>query len=427
MRPGVFALAGSLICREHEETIRFLIDFQPLELTIPFALKATSGAIEVLLIAAQIHLAVVAYGFLRRKNARLAVPVSLAVGAVGLFLIGISELVTMNLEAHALAHALPAVFHLMSAVHVLGTFGAYSAYLTWLIARRWVPDVSNRAEPSGGISRRVVLDRVVQTAMVAPFVVGGYGSFIGRDDFEIRETELSVAGLPKDLDGLRMAQISDVHYGPYLGKKELERIVAMANELRPQITFLTGDFITRQGDPLEECLDILSNLKADSGLWGCLGNHEDFAKCGARTKRYAASKGIEILRQESRELRFGQAAINLVGVDYQWTSREYLPNAADLVRPDTMNLLLSHNPDVFPKAAEIGYDITLAGHTHGGQITVEIVEQTLNPGRFFTPFVVGRYKIADKLAYVTRGVGTVNMPMRIGARPEVSSLILRSA
>lgn len=310
-----------------------------MEFTIPFALKATSRAIELFLVAAQIHLSVVIYGYLRGKKSKLAVPASLVTGAVGLFLIGISELVTMNLEAHGLAHSLPSALHLASAVYVAGSFGAYGACLTWLLVRRWTPVASRLTESSSGISRRAFLDRTAQTAMAAPFVVAGYGTFIGRDDFEVRETELAIAGLPKDLDGLRMAQVSDIHYGPYLGRKDLERIVAMANELRPHVAFLTGDFITRQGDPLGECLDILSNLKADSGLWGCLGNHEDFAKCGARTKRYAARKGIEILRQESKDLRFGDASINLVGVDYQWTSREYLPRAENLVRPDAFNLL----------------------------------------------------------------------------------------
>jgi hypothetical protein len=90
-------------------------------------------------------------------------------------------------------------------------------------------------------------------------------------------------------------------------------------------------------------------------------------------------------------------------------------------------LLLSHNPDVFPRAAELGYDLVLGGHTHGGQVTVEIVEQWANPGRFFTPYVVGEYHIDNSALYVSRGIGTVNLPMRIGALPEVTLVRLKRA
>jgi predicted MPP superfamily phosphohydrolase len=271
------------------------------------------------------------------------------------------------------------------------------------------------------------LDGSAKTAMALPFVAGGYGTFIGRDHFEVRETELGVKGLSADLDGLRIVQISDFHYGPYLDRKDLRRVVGMANELRPQIAFLTGDFITREGDPLEECLDELARLRADSGLWGCLGNHEEFAKCSDLTERYAAQKGIQVLRKRAHGLRFGDSKINLIGVDYQRQRGGYLAGVAELVDASAFNVLLSHNPDVFPTAAAAGCDLTLSGHTHGGQVTVEIVEQTLNPGRFFTPFVVGEYRIGQKAAYVTRGVGTVNMPMRIGAMPEIAAIVLRSA
>ena len=86
---------------------------------------------------------------------------------------------------------------------------------------------------------------------------------------------------------------------------------------------------------------------------------------------------------------------------------------------------MSHNPDVFPVAADLGYDLVVSGHTHGGQVTVEIVEQWANPGRFLTPFVAGEYRIRDSALYVSRGIGTVNLPMRIGALPEVTLLRLR--
>ena len=160
-------------------------------------------------------------------------------------------------------------------------------------------------------------------------------------------------------------------------------------------------------------------------MWGCLGNHERFSLCEHRATEYAASRGIRFLRRESEELRFGDTRLNLTGVDYQRKGSPYLRGVEEFIRDDALNLLLSHNPDVFPVAADLGYDLVVSGHTHGGQITVEIVEQWANPGRFLTPFVAGEYRIGRSALYVSRGIGTVNVPMRIGASPEVTLLRLR--
>ena len=114
-------------------------------------------------------------------------------------------------------------------------------------------------------------------------------------------------------------------------------------------------------------------------------------------------------------------------MDYQRKRDPYLLGAESLLNPGAVNLLLSHNPDVFPVAAELGYDLVISGHTHGGQVTLEIVEQRVNAGHFFTPYVVGKYVRDRSNLYVSRGVGCVNLPMRIGAWPEITLLTLRSA
>jgi hypothetical protein len=123
-------------------------------------------------------------------------------------------------------------------------------------------------------------------------------------------------------------------------------------------------------------------------------------------------------------LRFGNAVLNMAGVDYQRTRRPYLVGAEKLVMPGAFNVLLSHNPDVFPVAARQGYALTIAGHTHGGQIRVEILNMDLNPGHFYTPFVDGLYRKGAASIFVSRGIGTIAIPARIGAPPEVALLRL---
>jgi uncharacterized protein len=134
--------------------------------------------------------------------------------------------------------------------------------------------------------------------------------------------------------------------------------------------------------------------------------------------------GIRYLRMESARLKFGGAIMNLAGVDYQRFHVPYLVGADKLVEPGVFNVMLSHNPDVFPVAVRQGYDLTIAGHTHGGQVRVEILREDMNIARFFTPYVDGLYREGGKTIFVSRGIGTIGLPARLGAPPEVALLRL---
>lgn len=284
--------------------------------------------------------------------------------------------------------------------------------------------LARRFQQPHNAGRRRLLQGAQAALVATPAVVTGFGVVIGRRDLQAKEIDLKIEGLPKDLDGLRIAQLSDIHYGPFLDRRELAWAVGMANEYRPHVTLLTGDLITRDGDPLDECLDELARLRAEAGVWGCMGNHEIYADCEQYVAREGARRNLRFLRQSSAELRFGQARLNLAGVDYQKMHGSYLTGAERLQRPGALNVLLSHNPDVFTRAAEQQWDVMLAGHTHGGQVTVEYLHQHLNFARFFTPYIYGHYGIGKSHLYVTRGIGTVGVPARIGAPPEVALIRL---
>lgn len=278
--------------------------------------------------------------------------------------------------------------------------------------------------PRFDAERRGLLVLGRNALVAAPALVAGYGMALERFNIRAREVDVRVPGLAKDLHGLRIAQISDIHRGAFVSRAEVERAVAMANECRPHLAVVTGDLITRRGDPLEDCLDALRALKADAGVWGCLGNHEIYAQAEEETCREAARRGIRFLRNEAEWLRFGGSGLNLTGVDYQRMHLPYLRGMERVVRPGELNLLLSHSPDVFPVAAAKGFQVTLAGHTHGGQINVEILNDNVNLARFFTPYVLGLYEKDGASVYVTPGVGTVGVPIRVGAPPEVTIIRL---
>ena len=277
--------------------------------------------------------------------------------------------------------------------------------------------------------RRRALNAMSGALMAAPFAAVGYGAWVQRTDFQVREIDVPLPGLPTDLDGLRILQLSDIHLSAFLSEAELIRVIDASLELRPHLAVVTGDLISGHGDPLDACIRQLARLKSDAGTFGCMGNHERYAKAEDLTEREAARHGMRFLRRQAQALRFGNATLNLAGLDFQ-PNRErdtYLRGAERFIVPGATNILLQHNPDVFPVAARKGYNLLLAGHTHGGQVTVEILDQSINPARFFTPYVHGLYRAGNSAAYVTRGIGTIGIPARIGAPPEITLLRLRKA
>lgn len=394
---------------------------------LPLSFRLATALVKLLLLAANAH----CFWRLHRKaerNGSVAGSWAALAGMVlGFALLGCSGLFRWDEEFLGVERG-PGYWHLLSSVWTFGLFGSYCIALVFRLVGRLRPKPKQELQPgSKAVSRRAVVSGLAKAAIGAPFAVAAYGTFIGRRRFELREVELAFPDLPASLDGLRIAQITDIHAGPYLALKDVEHVVAMANETRPHLAVVTGDLITEEGDPLEQTLERLAALKADAGIWGCMGNHEDFARSKGFTESYGRKLGIDFLRQGRESLRFGDATLNLCGVDYQWQTRPYLVTAGELIEPEAFNLLLSHNPDVFPQAAKLGYDLVLGGHTHGGQVTVEIVEQWVNAGHFFTPYVAGKYHIGNAALYVSRGIGTVNLPMRIGALPEVTLVRLKRA
>jgi hypothetical protein len=298
-----------------------------------------------------------------------------------------------------------------SLVETMCLIGVYFALLTW------------RNVPAFQPSRRAYLQAVAAGMCVAP-IAGTVFGIVRRNQVRVSEIKVAIPNLPKDLDGLRIVQVTDIHLSPFLSEMEFARTIDMANETRAHLALVTGDLITRRGDPLDACLRQLARLRAEAGVLGCLGNHEVYARCEKYVAAQGRHIGIEFLRQQAKVLQFGGARINLAGVDYQKMHSKYLVGAERMIVPGVLNVLLSHNPDVFPVAAAQGYDLTIAGHTHGGQVDVEILHQHLNVARYYTDYVQGLYQVGNSSVYVSNGIGTIGVPVRLGAPPEVSLLRL---
>jgi uncharacterized protein len=319
-------------------------------------------------------------------------------------------------------------------------------------AIEWVTNTAARLGPgSAGLefepSRRTFFQYAACLAGSLPFLATAYGFASTRLRYTIERVDVPIANLPKELDGLRIAQLSDIHIGDYMTPDEIARAVEMANELRPDLSVVTGDFVSALGDPLEACITELSRLRAPLGVWGCNGNHEIYAGVEDEAERLFRQKGMRLLRARNAVIEHNGASFNLLGVDYQrdhmvMGSRTgpMLEEIEHLIRRDMPNVLLSHNPNSFHRAAALGVELSLAGHTHGGQVKVEIVDHSVNPARLITPFVAGLYHLPlanghasdangpQKAAlYVNRGLGTIGFPVRLGVPPEITLLTLRGA
>jgi predicted MPP superfamily phosphohydrolase len=306
---------------------------------------------------------------------------------------------------------------------VIGFFVGSLFWVGWLFGL--IPGVAVWRQGDGFQHKRRTFLRTAGLALcAAPVAVFAVG-VLNRDRFVILEADLPVPGLPKDLHGLRLVQITDVHLGAFLSEAELARAVDMANQAGADLALVTGDLITRHGDPLDACLRQLARLRSPAGpILGCLGNHEIYAGTEDYTAAAGQRVGIEFLRSQSRMVRIGNASINFVGVDYQRMHGDYLPGIEELIAPGALNVLLSHNPDVFPVAVRKGFGVTVAGHTHGGQVNVEILHHNVNPARIITPYTRGLYRQGRECIYVSSGIGTIGVPARVGAPAEVTVLRL---
>ncbi|MFI5102901.1 MAG: metallophosphoesterase [Terriglobales bacterium] len=319
-------------------------------------------------------------------------------------------------------------------------------------AIEWVTNAAARLRPGAvagefSPSRRTFFQYSACLAGSVPFLAATYGFSAGRLRYTIERVDVPVANLPPQLDGLCIAQLSDIHIGDYMPPREIARAVAMANDLHPDISFVTGDFVSGEGDPLDACITELSRLRAPLGVWGCNGNHEIYAGVEDEAERLFREKGMRLLRASNSIVEHNGARFNLLGVDYQrdhMVSGErtgpMLQEIERLIRRDMPNVLLSHNPNSFHRATELGIELSLAGHTHGGQIKFEIVYHSVSPARLITPFVAGLYHLPmsshagatsgsnglqKSALYVNRGLGTLGFPVRLGVPPEITLLTLR--
>jgi predicted MPP superfamily phosphohydrolase len=237
----------------------------------------------------------------------------------------------------------------------------------------------------------------------------------------IERQQIFLRRLPKTLDGLRIVHLSDFHYGPLTNSEHLKRAVQAANDLRPDLIALTGDYISHDRSYAAPCAELVGHLRACQGVYAVLGNHDHWTDAALICDLFRA-EGIRMLVNEGMHVDLRDATFWLAGVDDKMVGLEDLPLALAGSVADELKIVLAHNPIILRRAARAGVDLVLSGHTHGGQVTLRSEKSRSGGPR--RRLLRGLGRRGNTQIYVSRGLGTVVLPVRYGSPPEVSLLEL---
>jgi hypothetical protein len=272
--------------------------------------------------------------------------------------------------------------------------------------------------------------RFLMTATVAMPAVATYGmtllSLPQMRHFRVRRIEVPIPGLSRDLDGLKIAHVSDVHVGKFTTGPVLNDLAEATQALKADIIAFTGDLIDHQLADLPEALDMVGRLEAPGGVYLVEGNHDLFQSREGFAAGVAAA-GLPLLRNQVAELEIRGHPVDLLGL--QWSRQphamaEDILATAALRRRDSFPIMLAHHPHAFDDAAKLGIPLTLGGHTHGGQL---MVTPEIGPGPMMYRYWSGLYqKPNGAAAVISNGAGNW-FPLRTAAPAEIVEIVLRRA
>jgi len=284
--------------------------------------------------------------------------------------------------------------------------------------------------PPPDLDRRQFVQQLGMLGVGTPFVISLTGVHTSYD-FRVQEHDIVLPYWPPQLDGLRVAHLSDIHVGGAMDRRRLLNVAALTAAARPDLVLHTGDFLThRLGEFDTPLYEALARVRAPYGQWACLGNH-DFDD-PARLVRRLGDAGVRTLRNGLVRLVVAGQPLEIAGLDYVVAAAR--PAHLDAIferwpaRDGAPRLLMNHDPRTFATLPPACADLVCSGHTHGGHVGLQ-----LGPTRAIT--VVGLLGLPDQglfargdlRLFVTRCVGFYGYPMRLGIPPEISILTLRAA
>lgn len=277
------------------------------------------------------------------------------------------------------------------------------------------------------------------TAGVSAYAFGGaaYG-MLKHDSYKIEHRDVKIENLPAELRGTTITLISDVHSGQYMNEKDMREYADVINELKSDIICIPGDFVNRGDKEIPPLTRAFRDLKAEHGVYGSLGNHDFFMDGNAVSNALNNETPIQMLRNDYRKINIKGKELYIMGVDdtrgagahmeavlkyYDAAEQKLITAEGDI--SGKPKILLCHKPYGFDELAKKDIDLILSGHTHGGQVVpVKFGNFNLSFAATVSKYIEGLYKAGKSQMYVSRGIGTVAMPIRLNCPPEITVLKL---
>lgn len=271
---------------------------------------------------------------------------------------------------------------------------------------------------------------IYQTARVLLDVSGVGLSALGKlvvdlpqPALDTREIPIAIPDLPARFAGLRVAHLTDIHYGSFMSQAGLEQLIRVTNDLRPDLILLTGDYVNRWISETRQAIPLFKQFTAPLGVYAVLGNHDHYAGA-AETTQLLIRSGIKPLDHDLEPIQVGGDRLWLLGSGDFIRDRRYDLNERLAGLPvDEPRLVLAHNPDSADLPREHRVDLMLCGHTHGGQIRVPRLGAPVLP-IYNRTYDQGLFKLPDMQLFVSRGIGMVGLPMRLNCPPQLPILRL---
>ena len=249
--------------------------------------------------------------------------------------------------------------------------------------------------------------------------------FIEPNRLVVREQTIELENWPQQLDGLRIAVISDIHVGAsFITDEKLRMIVERTNERHPELIVILGDYMTGKHIEPQVFGPILKGFSAPLGTYSVLGNH-DWWYSGRKVREGLEQNGIKVLEDEALEINARGTSLWLVGLADLWTRPQRIDETVAKVPAGQALIALTHNPDIFPTVPE-RVPLLLAGHTHGGQVRLPFIGTVVEASRYGDRYVRGHVIENNHHLFVTSGIGTSIVPVRFGVTPEIVMLTLRT-
>jgi predicted MPP superfamily phosphohydrolase len=312
---------------------------------------------------------------------------------------------------------------------------------------RWVASFfyksSEESIPGEAISRSEFFSKTALVAAAIPFGTMAYGIISGAHDYRIRRQIVKIPNLPKSFDGIKIAQISDIHSGSFFNKTAVKGGVQMVLDEKPDVIFFTGDLVNNEASEVKDYIDVFNKLKAPLGAFSITGNHDygdyhRWASVEAKKKNFRdlieahRLLGFKLLMNENHFLELSGEKIAILGIE-NWGGRGFakygkLDEAYKGTREAAVKLLLSHDPSHWDAQVRQMYgdiDLMFAGHTHGFQFGIEVGDFKWSPSQYAYKQWGGLYQEGTQYLYVNRGFGYLGYQGRIGMPPELTFIELK--